>query len=1098
MAGKQAVMVCTLMITAAGIAMAAPVGVTLREHLGVDWKSELVHYRIELPPGQVYQPDAVHVSPAGEDGGPALPSQLTDIERHPDGSMAACKVWFRTDLPAGATVSYTLTPGRQAASHAGVEALDDGRTITLRAPTPSGAVGIRLPSASTVYDWPKPAAEVPGPVQALLLPSGREAGRGRFEVPFDVKSYHAEITAAGPLIAEARVHYVFDVGYWTFTARVEEGNPAILISEEFNTGYSGQQMPGSMLRHRTGWDRVDRFYSLVLSDAASEFQPTQVFYGANNADPAYMDLLPRTLPSNLDFRWMIAPVHGFRLNRGRSADLFYLSGYSSVIARVGRLARTVEPGGDAIGFVGLHSDRWHNPMSLHLRTTDAHELVMSLPLQTYEQDWSSDGFGRFSPNYTGQMLFAPDLTARRHYGIVLTRAEDESEALLGSLFAAGASAALSLDEVKDWVLDWPDPMADAAWAESTSERGQAALDLLRERLAVMRAAGDFARFSMGYHYGFGMREYNQLAPVVNSTADLTAADRVEMRRLLAFLAYDMHSQRRFPYGSGFHHNNPNMTIMAVDGRVKAAGLISDHPMTDTWNAYSLNLAKAFIRRFTRDSGAPFENPHYTVGVTFDQLAAANETFLEHGIGDAFDSDLFERSVRFMMEWLTPPDPRFLGHRLLLPLGNSSYQSVPPALGRRLVEYYRERNPELAGEVQWFTNQTLPDDEHITLVEDRVPELGSGHFEEYGVAFRHGFGTDYETLFHMMAGNCFGHYELETDQMAYTIYAKGQPIHLHFGNGYFPMFVRPWLRNRVSVDRSWEMPERHEPRIEHAAFTGDVEYAHAMKPIDQIQRLTEHPPERGTPDVHFNEDFAPFEDIPLTEWRRQVAFLKDPDPRGPNYFVLRDTFTGTPTRPTELSLWFLSSEMQRDGDLFHFVGQCDVDMDVFVAEPVNAEIETGEYGHVQQPYARRVGFDPNYHPDGKLGETQQLLRLRQPAGQGYLVVLYPRLKENDPAATFTRLDDAAVRVETALATDYIFLNPYAVQFQDERVRFQGMAASVRFFDENTVTVVNLEGAVHIETAGHVISGSGSFEVSLRGDAAPAISPADAEVSVTAAP
>ncbi len=1063
------------------LASAAPVTVTLREGLGTAWQDELVHYRLELPAKVMFDADAVRVAPVK---GAPIPSQVSDITRHADGSVASCKVWFKADLPPGATAAYTLTPGKRGPKPAeGVRIEPGENSVTLSTLTSAGRIGIRLPAGENTYAWPVPAAETPGPVLALLLPSGRETGHGRFEVPFGVKSLRSEVTASGPLFAEVRVHYLFDVGFWTFTARVEQGKPTVFVSEVLDTGYSGQQMPRSMRRHQTQWSPVDRFYSLVLGgEKADAFKPSQAFYGSNNNDPALMDVLKRTVPDGFEEiknNWFAAAVHGFTIDWGRPEAVFFLSGYASVLPRVGRIARVVEPGGEAVGLIGLHTDRWHNPMSLHLRVTPARELVLSLPLQTYEQEWMSDGFGRFSPNYTGKMLFNPTTLARRSYGIVLGKDENESERLLQGLFAIGASQAPSLDEAKEMVLEWSDPLAADVGAAETTEKGKAMLATLRRRVEITRAAGDLARFSMAYHHGFGQGDFKKTQEVMaNAATELTADDRREARRLLAFFAYDMHSPRRFPYGTGFHLNNPNMTLMAVDARMKAVDLIKGHPMATAWGTESLNLAKAFVERFTRPSGAPYENPHYIFGVTLGQLSTANEIMMEQGLGDAFDNDLFRRMMRFLPHWLTPPDPRFLGHRLALPLGNGSYQSVPPGTGERLVRYLAPRHPELAAETQWMVNQTLPENERLTLVTDRIPALGSVFYQDYGVSFRHGFGTPHETLFHMLAGNCFGHYEIETDQLAYTLYAKGQPIHLHFGNGYFPIFMRPWLRNRVSIDHKWEIPERHEPRVEAVELGTSADYVHAMKPIDQIQEMTEYPPGRGEPDPHQLTP-KPVEDIPMTEWRRQVLFLKDPDPKGPNYFVLHDSFTGTPTRPTDLSLWFLSTEMKRVDDVYHFVGQCEVDMDLFVASPIMAEPETGRYGHVQHPYGRRVGFDPKYHPGGKLGEEQQFIRFRQPAGQGYLVVLYPRLKEGDPAAAFTRLGERGVRIQTPVSTDTVFLSTFSFAYEDEGLAFSGVATAVRDYPDGRRVVLNQEGDLRLTTGGVTLSGSGPFEVTLHG-------------------
>ncbi|HOF88432.1 MAG TPA: hypothetical protein PLZ36_10060, partial [Armatimonadota bacterium] len=421
-------------------------------------------------------------------------------------------------------------------------------------------------------------------------------------------------------------------------------------------------------------------------------------------------------------------------------------------------------------------------------------------------------------------------------------------------------------------------------------------------------------------------------------------------------------------------------------------------------------------------------------------------------------------------------------RVITPYGNCSYQSVPPAMAQAYVSYFKDRDPQLAGQLQWFANQTLPDKQKLTLVQDIQTPLGSVHYKDYGVYFRHGFGTPYETLLLLYAGNCDGHYEWESDQMSYTLYAKGQPINLHFGNGYFPMFGRPWLRNRVSIDQKFEESERNVTAVTAAAFAPAMEYAHATRGIDSLRDVaTEYPDldDKGNWTPAESANLAnPFTRIPMTIWHRQVLFLKDTDPRGPNYFVLRESFSGTPTRPTDLSLWFLANSMTRAGDVFHFDGQCLVDMDVFVASPAGAEPETGQYGHRQQPYGRMVGFDPKFHPDGKLQETQLLLRLKQPAGKGYMVVLYPRLKEGDPAAKYAVLADGAVTVETPLSTDYVFANAHAFDFADARVTFKGTAGSVRFYTDGKIVVTNAEGAATYTVAGKTITGAGAFTVVIE--------------------
>jgi hypothetical protein len=505
-------------------------------------------------------------------------------------------------------------------------------------------------------------------------------------------------------------------------------------------------------------------------------------------------------------------------------------------------------------------------------------------------------------------------------------------------------------------------------------------------------------------------------------------------------------------------------------------------MFKTWGDWSRNFLIDYNKRFTRPMGALYENPHYSLGVTLDWMAQANKILMDEGIGDALDTPLMPKAMHFMMNWLTPPDARFNGHRVILPIGNCSYQSVPLSMATQYVTYYKERNPQLAGQLQWMANQTYPADKQLTITKDVVPPLGSIEYPNYGVFMRNGFGTPYETLMFLFAGNCDGHAEWESDQMGYTLYAKGQPINLSFGNGYFPMFMRPWLRNRVSIDHKFEESERNPTKVTASAFAPAMEYAHATRGIDSIRPLkTEYPVLKGSasaPEESLSWPAMPtWEHIPMTIWHRQIVYMKDADPKGPNYFVLRDGFDGKPTKPTDLSLWFLANTMTRKENVFHFDGQVKVDMDVFVASPTAAQPETGTYGHVQQPYGRLTGFDPKFFPNGKRAENQLFLRLKQPVGKGYLVVLYPRLKDTDAAANFTYLTENAVKVETPLSTDYVFVNHLPSTFKDKSINFAGTAGSVRFYKDGKTVVTNAEGKGQYQVAGKTISGEGPFTVTL---------------------
>jgi hypothetical protein len=1075
-----------VLIAACTAALAAPAATTvgLEDHLGFGWHDELVSQVVAVPAGITGVAQARVIGP---DKRP-VSSQMTDVVRRHDGTIVSMKVWFFADIPAAGRAEYTIEPGEPPAEAGKIVRVERGEgwiELATDAPQP---VGIRLPGGGESHDLPAAITGDDAPIQSLLLPSGDRLGPARVEAPFRVMSRETTVLAEGPLFAAVRVRYELDRGYWTFTAKLRRGSSMIEIDEEFNTGDSGQSFRD-----------VDRF--LVLPLASEGFRPTQVWFGGRPAGPGRADLAAAVTPADWqatgalpEGRWVISPITGFTLPEQANATYYHLQGWPSVMPQYGRFVRHVEPGGDAIAFAALNTPSWREPMAIRFGTDANGRPVAKLPIQKFAQGWETDGFGDKSPNYTGVTLGVAPNTSRRSYGIMLTAAEDEATSQVASLrTAATRLGAYPYAEVRDWVFDWSDPLAGADWAKEPTAAGTEAVETMRARAELHLLAGHNDSYSMANHYHFSKKVYPGIAAVIDDPAKITAEQRKAIHRYAAFEAYHQNSLSSFPYGMGFHLNNPNMTIMAVEARVKSSLLAAGHPMFRTWGDRSLGLLQAFFERFTMESGAPFENPHYTLGVTFANALAVNRVLMEAGIGDAFDDETVHRSMHFMINWLTPPDLRFNGLRTILPLGNGSYQSVPPDFATEAVRYYADRSPAFAGQLQWFANQTYPPEKRLSIVKDVVPPLGSGWWKDYGVIFRHGFGTEHETFMHLLAGKAFGHYENETDQMAYTIYAKGHPIHLHFGNGYFPIWNRPWLRNRVSFGMRMEAFERDPIDVRDAAFLREAEYFRAervttalvpegRREYPQLDDKNRWSAEEGAAfDTTFTAEFEP---IPPTSWTRQMAFVKDTDPAGPNYFVLRDGFGGNPTVPTDLNLWFLAKQMRRRGDVFHFEGQVKTDMDVFVHTPRQFEPVTATYGHQQEPYGRLTGFDPRWHPDGKLAERQTLLRVGQPAGKPYLVVLYPRLGDSDPPATFERVGDGdtIVRVATPRSTDTIILADSPVSHEGDGFAVTSRAAVARRYGDGSITVTNLDGPATVAILDKTFTRRGGFTVRASGGTA----------------
>jgi len=1048
----------------------------INEPLGFSWENELIQHKIHFKQGQALRPFIVAVDTVLKKTS-TIPCQVTDVRRYSDGTISSLTAWLMLSIAPHEEHTINFSMGSHEDTGRGVDIKKEKNTLLLSTTAPK-RIGILIPRGEKFYDWPQAASKIPAPIQGLLLPSGAITSPGVLDLPFEVISWKSEVLNHGPLFTDVQVTYEFNVGYWKCNFRVVKNSGMIRMEEELNTG-------------TTDIDAKDfnRFLRIPLS--GKKFTPQNIFFGGRNRDAIFSnvakdgydkELLER---ANLRGNWFSCALQGYSLDTSPQGLHYVLNGYPAVQNRMGMILRAVSSNGDAIGFAGLSTTKWRNPLAIRFSKGSDGTLSALFPLQKYPQGWAIDGFGYGSPNYTGIVIGAPDACIKRAIGIMISEEKGEKTTQLQSLFdEARKQSVFAYDSIRRWDYDWKYPQTSKATATTVGPEAQKALDLLTTRVELYRRYGVMAVFSMALHFDFAKSHYPLLKKAADKPETFTPEAYAQFERFLTFNAAYLNSESSFPYGMGFHLNNPNMTIMASEGRFLASLLVKEHPLFYVWGARTVKLVQAFLVRFSRPSGAAYENPHYVLGATLGFIAPINEMMMENGLGDVFDTERFRKVIRFSIDWISPPDPRFFGVRTILPLGNTSYQSVPKNMSEPLIRYFKDSYPDLAGKLQWMANQTYSEDKKTTIVEDIVPDLKSVAYEGDGVSFRHGFGTPYETLMRFRAGDCDGHYEWEADQMSYTLYAKGQPINLNFANGYFPMFCRPWLRNRVSFDMKYEISERNETSVNAVAFSPEADYLLAKRDVDQLGILTEYPnlDEKRKWNKKENDGWVTMranpEDIEPVSWYRQVMFLKDADPKGPNYFVIADNFGGTPTVPTDINFWFLANSMTQTGNLLHYDGQLDVDMDVFVHTPKKFKPHVDSYGHQEQLYGALFTWDKTKHPDGKKWEEQKLLRIRQSSGKGYLTVLYPRLKKNDPAASYKRLADNVVEIQTTVSRDVVMMCAFKFNYVNKDFTFTGKSGAIRYYKDGKIVILNNEGSADFVVANQKITGTGPYMVVLN--------------------
>lgn len=197
-------------------------------------------------------------------------------------------------------------------------------------------------------------------------------------------------------------------------------------------------------------------------------------------------------------------------------------------------------------------------------------------------------------------------------------------------------------------------------------------------------------------------------------------------------------------------------------------------------------------------------------------------------------------------------------------------------------------------------------------------------------------------------------------------------------------------------------------------------------------------------------------------------LKDGIPHGTDYLLLRDTVSGG--QPTCWQFWSLSEKLgtpddMRDltayladkpgkqaaparelhGNRFTAVGQYDVDLEYFIAQPTTTPRYTLHYG------------EPN-------NEYQDLLRLELPGDGYYYVVLFPRLRTEAPPS-FATLDERGTIIKVAgdFGTDYNFLSAEEMTASAAEVSFRGKAGSVQDRRSGLVLALGGPGELHYRTS-----------------------------------
>ncbi len=1081
---------------------------TLRDYLHHRWQNELVTYRVD----KAKVPDPARL--VGPDG-QVVPVQVRDLGREAEVAFVV------RDLPADGEVTYTLTGGNPV-----------GRPMTQVTANglllEAGAVAALVPNVGEERPAGKTLGEVHAPLLSIRTAAGQWLGAGRLVGDLPVKSVKTTLVASGPVYAEARTDYELEGGRYWMTVRVIAGQPAVLVSEEFDTpataaekcyfrydlkeGLEPQRMAvqGRLWRQRTDQQGV---------------WPSTYTQG----------------PGGSDYRI------DFDADRREVNCIGYVTWWPETVRL---LTLHAGPTGEALSFFPRRVGAWRNPMGSYLETRRDGSLYLELPLYV-KQAWPTDGVEWGNPFYTGRLEPGwPRTASRRHWAFALAAEGD-------AFPAAGQSAVaqqiikysdLPLDKIKDWTFEWnwegvkyprlyvdPDKLAEVrararqipGWDKDLGTYYTRPLTYVLtgdpqvgEQLVRTPLSGpqDFAvagaipglRFYVANlfdNWGYvGFPAPNNATPMIElvrfdaamSVPEATEAERTEMQRLAAFVAQMVYDPDWHAVGSGWHMGNPNMPPRQENHLGVASRALPTHPLAKAWAERGAAEQQRLLGDMVKPSGAWRECPHYQFEAAMYPMMQAAVPLKLAGTYDVFADPRLKKTMNYLVNILTPPDPRFQSGvqklRVLPAFGNGSWEFMP--LPGWIAAFAAEDDPDFSKLMMWAWeaqgNQAWFQMSQLTLdptLPQQQPELKSALFEGFGAVLRSGFPSDDETWMAFKHGDCIEHYNYG-DQGSFMMYAKGAPLVLHFGSQYTPYYQGSWYFNKACFNRRPIVPADGElyqvlrnfdldPAnyslgtegwVDQSVITDTVmktrgffsgaeaDYAHG----EQVQTVQGVAPKSPAFNLPPNTEM-PMVPIPETHWNRRIALLKDADPLAPNYFVIRDDILGEGNFPGEWNIWTPAQDVQVNGNRATATSKYGVIMDVYMAEPLQPQFTTEALTALPSPTSTNsflAGPSVPYAVEKPWLETQINLRAVSGPNQGFLAVLYPRKANEAPATCETLADGKGVKVVTPRGTDWVFLSEVPMQWTGDGLSFSGKAGAIRragdkwtvvFFEPGTATV-----------------------------------------------
>lgn len=711
--------------------------IVLRDFVDQAWTNELLTFSFSAPENACH-PDSVSL--VGPRGNP-VPVQLSEVTYWPGTQwVRAARLSFIAHLEPLATDVYTVryddksVPCDAPATDLMVLSGENQAEIV------TGQFGARLLLGERIYAEPVSASEVPGPVLEMRLADGTWFGGSAMYGGERIAAYTARLTDAGPVFARAAIRYTYENGNTLdLSMRLAAGDNTLRLETEaaqdqpqdgFTLGLSRGLPPLVFLVQDERRRDRDVFKGPVhpRSRAAWAEIPLQNY----TADKPHPENLVTQLSPWEDWfgtftqtRIRLRMEHTERELQIRSLD-------PGAWVEPRKIEEIFSPKMDPDPRSGLWVG-WQQKCMPLLRETSG-EIVLQVNAARGVRKWtlsecrSMHGVASLDQNcYQPENEFPP-----------------ETRPTIG----------VRLNEVKDYVLDWPQragsrPLLfisredlEALWNDRQAEPG--VFEELLSRGSVKSADRIHHTPDFGYQTALGAYLVSGGAPEVAEqtllldrfrqslrhhlwgaqftvtgipaatyydalidTPLISEAERPVLRSRMAYFLYRLTDPSVWSAERGYASGNQNMTVVWELSRGIAACAIPDHPMAHAWYEKSRRIMEHLLTHMVGPAGEWPEAMGQHGRASVNMIVAFAVASTNSGLHDYVNDARVQRLVLHWAKMLTPRDPRPRGQHQFAAPGRRYF----PAMGRDAIgtaggtcgvmaRMTRHSDPAYAAQLQW--------------------------------------------------------------------------------------------------------------------------------------------------------------------------------------------------------------------------------------------------------------------------------------------------------------------------------------------------------------------------------------------------------------